>query len=287
MHVIDGGLSTELTRLGATIGGELWTGKTLLDEPDLVRQAHESFVRAGAEVVITSSYQLSRTGFLEVGLTAADADRALRASVSVARKAVAGTGAKVAASVGPFGAVLHDGSEYHGHYSVGQSFLEDFHAERIDVLLQEGPDLLAIETIPNLVEARALKVVLNGLEIPRWISFTSQSDENLWSGELVSDALQEVAGLSNLVAIGFNCVDPAHVEKLVRKVKSLTSSKAIAYPNRGGHWDSTACAWVGQEPKTLAEWFPQWTEAGLDYLGGCCGTDAIDIQELSAAARVH
>jgi homocysteine S-methyltransferase len=230
---------------------------------------------------------LSRQGFLEIGLTAADADEALRASITVARQAATGTSTKVAASVGPYGAVLHDGSEYRGHYSVGQSFLEDFHAERIEVLLQEQPDLLAIETIPNLVEARALKNVLKNLEIPRWISFTSQSAEFLWSGEAVNDAIAEVADLNNLVAIGFNCVDPVYVSELVRKVKSLSNVDAIAYPNRGGHWDSENATWIGETPKSLTDWLPDWELAGLNFVGGCCGTDALDIRELSEHISVR
>jgi homocysteine S-methyltransferase len=136
VHLIDGGLSTELERLGAKIQGELWTGRALLEAPAVVAEAHRAFALAGAEVVISSSYQLSRQGFEEIGLTAADADEALRQSIRVAKDAVAGTGAKVAASIGPYGAVLHDGSEYRGDYKVSQAELEAFHAERLAVLLE-------------------------------------------------------------------------------------------------------------------------------------------------------
>lgn len=282
MRLIDGGLSTELTRLGAQIRGELWTGKALLENPELVEQAHRSYVAAGAEVVITSSYQLSRQGFQEIGLTAADANAALRESIRVARAAVAGTNSQVAASVGPYGAVLHDGSEYRGDYKVSQAFLEDFHAERIEVLLQEDPDLLAVETIPNLVEARALKAVLATFEIPRWIAFTAESETKLWSGENIDEAIAEVSALDNLVAIGFNCVDPRLVSDLTRLVKAHAGVQAIAYPNRGGQWDSNAGQWIGQEPRELIDWLPEWRDAGLDWVGGCCGTDSSDISKLAS-----
>jgi homocysteine S-methyltransferase len=283
LHVIDGGLSTELERLGAKIQGELWTGRALLEDPDLVRQAHRAFALAGAEVVISSSYQLSRQGFLEVGLTEAEADEALRRSISVAREAVAGTNAKVAASIGPYGAVLHDGSEYRGDYQVSQAELEAFHAERLEVLLLESPDYLAIETIPNLVEARALAQVLKNVDVPKWFSFTAGSAELLWSGEKITDAVAAIAGLPNLVAVGVNCVNPEFVADIAERIKSLTDVEIIAYPNRGGTWDSANGVWLGNKPREFASWLPEWQAAGITWVGGCCGTDSVDISTLSAA----
>ncbi len=282
-HLIDGGLSTELERLGAKIQGELWTGRALLDDPDLVLQAHRAFALAGAEVVISSSYQLSRQGFLEVGLTEADADEALRRSIAVAREAVAGTDAKVAASIGPYGAVLHDGSEYRGDYTVSQAQLEDFHATRLAVLLEESPDFLAIETIPNLVEARALAQVLKGIETPKWFSFTAGSADLLWSGEKIEDAVAEIAGLSNLVAVGVNCVNPEFVAEIAGRIKPLVAAQIIAYPNRGGTWDSANGVWLGNKPREFASWLPEWQAAGVSWVGGCCGTNSLDITTLSAA----
>jgi len=283
LHLIDGGLSTELERLGAKIQGELWTGRALLEDPDLVRQAHRAFALAGAEVVISSSYQLSRQGFIEVGLTAADADQALRNSIRVAREAVAGTSTKVAASIGPYGAVLHDGSEYRGDYQVSQAELEAFHAERLAILLEEEPDYLAIETIPNLVEARALVQVLKNVDVPKWFSFTAGSDELLWSGEKITDAVAEIAGLPNLVAVGVNCVNPEFVAQIAERIKSLTDAEIIAYPNRGGTWDSANGVWLGNKPREFASWLPEWQAAGVTWVGGCCGTDSVDISTLSAA----
>ena len=283
VHVIDGGLSTELERLGAKIQGELWTGRALLEDPAVVAEAHRAFALAGAEVVISSSYQLSRQGFEEIGLTAADADEALRQSIRVAKDAVAGTNAKVAASIGPYGAVLHDGSEYRGVYAVGQAELEKFHAERLAVLLEESPDFLAIETIPNVVEAKALAQVLKNVDVPKWFSFTAGSSELLWSGEKVEDAVREIADLPNLVAVGFNCVAPELVAGLAERIKPLIKAEIIAYPNRGGTWDSAAGVWLGNAPRELASWLDEWTAAGVTWVGGCCSTDSRDIASVKDA----
>ena len=283
VHVIDGGLSTELERLGAKIQGELWTGRALLEDPAVVAEAHRAFALAGAEVVISSSYQLSRQGFEEIGLTAADADEALRQSIRVAKNAVAGTGAKIAASIGPYGAVLHDGSEYRGVYAVGQAELEKFHAERLAVLLEESPDFLAIETIPNVVEAKALAQVLKNVDVPKWFSFTAGSSELLWSDEKVEDAVREIAELPNLVAVGFNCVAPELVAGLAQRIKPLINAEIIAYPNRGGTWDSAAGVWLGNAPRELASWLDEWTAAGVTWVGGCCSTDSRDIASVKDA----
>lgn len=283
-HLIDGGLSTELTRLGADLSGELWTGRVLLEDASLVEQAHRNFAEAGATVVISSSYQLSRQGFEEIGLTASDARTALLNSVAVARRAVAGTQAKVAASVGPFGAVLHDGSEYRGDYEVDQAFLEHFHAERLAVLLEAEPDYLAVETIPNVVEARALAKVLSEVKIPTWVSFTAATEADLWSGEPIAEAAAAVAQLENLIAIGVNCVAPDLVAGLLRNIGTVTDSPKIAYPNGGRVWDSALGEWSGQAPRPLIEYLPEWLDAGAAWIGGCCETSSTDIHTLASVA---
>jgi homocysteine S-methyltransferase len=281
LTIIDGGLSTELERLGAKFDGVLWTGRTLLDDPSLVQQAHENFAAAGAEILITASYQVSQSGFAELGLSAEQANAALAESVAAAKRAAAATGAKVAASVGPYGATLHDGSEYRGDYGVDQDFLESFHRPRIATLVAAEPDYLAVETIPSVLEAKALARVLSEFEIPKWFSFTAKSSTELWTGEPISQALDAVAEIPGLVALGFNCVDPAMVTDLISLVKHHSQLPVIVYPNRGGEWDSAAGVWLGQTPRTLSEWLPDWVAAGVSFVGGCCGTSAKDIAQLS------
>ena len=283
MHLIDGGLSTELESIGAHFKGELWTGQALLNEPDLVERAHKNFVDAGAEVIITASYQLSRAGFQEIGLSAKDADRALAKSVELAKSAVHGSTCLVAASIGPYGAILHDGSEFRGDYRVSQSQLEDFHSERLEVILAAKPDILAIETIPNIIETKALAKVLKNIDLPSWFSFTAASGSKMWSGEPIEDAAGELAELTNLMAAGVNCVQPIHVEELTRRINAVTGLPAIAYPNDGGKWDATTNTWSGQDSKTLVDWVPQWADTAIEWVGGCCGTSAQEIAMVQLA----
>ena len=290
MHLIDGGLSTQLSMLGARIDGPLWTGRALLDDPRLVEQAHRDFVDAGATAVITSSYQLSRAGFLAGGMSVADADRALTESVAVARRAVGdarhpgGPRALVAASVGPFGAITHDGAEYRGNYGVAHDELAAFHRERLEVLVAAGPDVLAIETIPDLVEARVLSGLLGAHPaIPKWFSFTCADERRLWAGPSIEEAVAAVADTPGLIAVGVNCVEPELVAGLARRIRAVTDLAIIAYPNRGGTWDAAAGRWRGTRTGSFADWLPAWRDAGVAIVGGCCGTDASDIARLRAA----
>ena len=280
MRLIDGGLSTELERIGAQFQGELWTGQALIKNPELVEEAHSNFVTSGAEVIITASYQLSRQGFQEIGLSSDDADRALTASVEVARAAVGQSNCQVAASVGPYAAVLHDGSEYRGDYKVSQTQLEDFHFERLQVLLAAQPDLLAVETIPNVLESKALAVVLGSVEIPFWISFTASSGTHLWSGEHIEDAAEAIAGLKNLFSAGVNCLEAKHVATLTHAINKVTGIPAIAYPNFGGTWDAASRTWSESIDHSLAEWMSIWADTPIEWIGGCCSTDATHIAEL-------
>lgn len=281
---IDGGMSTELEQQGCTLEGSLWTAQALLDDPGLIEAAHKAYVDAGAAVVITASYQISRAGFVEAGLTAEDADRALRASIEVARKAVGGTQTLVAASVGPYGAILHDGSEYKGNYGKTLEELRAFHAERLQVLLSANPDLLAIETIPDALEAEALVAAL--AEFPSaiaWMSFSIGPDGKLWAGQSLAEAARIAASSPAIAAIGVNCVDPALVSAAIAEIRSVTDLPVVIYANGGGTWNPETGIWENAAADALVAYSAEWVKQGASLIGGCCGTHAGDIRQLAQA----
>ena len=280
---IDGGMSTELEQQGCRLEGSLWTAQALLDNPELIESAHKAYVEAGAGVVITASYQISRAGFVEAGLTAQDADRALRASIEVARQAVVGTDTFVAASVGPFGAILHDGSEYKGNYGKTLGEIREFHAERLAVLISANPDLLAIETIPDALEAEALVDALT--EFPSaiaWMSFSIGPDGKLWAGQSLAEAAQIAAASPAIAAIGVNCVDPALVSAAIAEIRSVTDLPVVVYANGGGTWNSEIGIWENAAADALVAYSAQWVKEGATLIGGCCGTHAGDISQLAS-----
>lgn len=276
--VLDGGLSTQLQRRGQDISGPLWTAQALLDDPAAVAGAHADFADAGAQIVITASYQVSRQGFAALGRPAADADAALAASVRVARAGA--PDALVAASVGPYGAVLHDGSEYRGDYGLSRRQLVDFHSARLDPLVGAAPDLLAVETIPDVREVEALVEVLAAArDVPAWVTVTARDDERLWAGQRIEEAVAAASAAPSVVAVGVNCTDPRLVPALVARIAAVSDLPVVAYPNAGGTWDARTGEW--DDASGLGD-VGGLLDAGVRIVGGCCGTDADAIRALVA-----
>ena len=224
----------ELEAMGHDLDDPLWTARVLIERPEVVTAAHRAFHTAGAQVAITASYQVSREGFRAVGLTDADADAALRASVSAARQAGCEI---VAASVGPYGAITHDGAEYRGRYGRSIDELASFHAERIAVLVDAGPDLLAVETIPDAEEMAAIAQVLQSHpDVPVWCAFTAADGATLCAGHAIEDAVRIATACPSVMAVGINCTGPEHVPELIVRIAATTRLPVIAYPNAGGTW---------------------------------------------------
>lgn len=293
--LLDGGLSTQLSC--TDISGPLWTARAVLEQPDRVRQAHLDFLLAGAEIVITGSYQISRMGFERAGYRAADADDALRTSVRLAREAIAianvalSTSGRtqrreplVGASVGPYGAVLHDGSEYRGNYDMSPRQLRSFHLERMDVLAEAQPDLLVLETVPDL---REVEVLVDALaEFPHLaatISCTVLDERRVSAGQPI-EGLAEFRS-PQLLAIGVNCCAPEVVPELMARLAPCTDLPLIAYPNAGSTWEASSERWItatGHEvPLTDGLVCIAELEAPpVDLVGGCCGTPASAIDHL-------
>lgn len=278
---IDGGLSTQLERMGHDVNDSLWTARVLLTDPTAIEGAHRAFVDAGAHVVITASYQVSRAGFVEVGLTEADADRALAESVRTARRAVGETDTLVAASVGPYGAITHDGGEYRGNYGLTRRQLNDFHAERLAVLLDAEPDLLAIETIPDVDEVIAITDVLDE-QCPAWLTVTARDGETLPTGQPVVDAVGIAAEHPAIQAVGVNCTDPTYLIELMSRISDVTDLPIVVYPNAGGTWDPTTGRWTGSDQSIEAVLGSQRL-SGVAGIGGCCGVDAAMLSRIVEA----
>lgn len=253
---------------------------------------HETYLDAGARVIVTASYQVSREGFVSAGRTPEQADAALHAAMEVARAAVGDRDALVAASVGPYGAILHDGSEYRGHYGVSQQRLVDFHGERLAVIASTGPDLLAIETIPDLDEVRALVDVLADLsDMPAWLTMSCADGDRTAAGQPIEDLVELVAGSSSIRAVGVNCTAPEHVESLLGRLSDAGAPALVAYPNSGRAWSPTA-GWSGAGTSVGEDLASRWRDVpGVVLIGGCCGVGPQDIaamsRTLSAEAVAH
>ena len=284
--VIDGGLSTALELLGADISGSLWTAQTVIDDPALLERAHRSFVEAGADIIATASYQCGTKQFEAIGLSSKEARDALASTTTIARRAVEGTSVAVAASVGPFGASLANGSEYNGRYGVEWQQVEDYHREKLAILVDSGADLIAIETIPLADEALLIAEILEELGAPpAWFSFGFADETQTYGLDAVDKAVLSIAGYADLVAIGMNCTHPQYVDSLLASMGELVSGiPLIVYPNHGREWDAVARCWTGDSILiSSVETVRRWVDLGARLIGGCCGVDPLGIADLVAA----
>lgn len=246
--VLDGGLSDQLRAQGCDLSDELWSARLLDDGPEQIEAAHAAYVRAGAEVLITGSYQATYEGFARRGIGRARASRLLADSVTLARRAGAEAAREiwVAASVGPYGAMLADGSEYRGRYGLSVRELERFHRPRIETLAAAGPDVLALETVPDTDEAEALLRAAEGCGVPVWLSYTIAGDRTR-AGQPLAEAFALAAGRDDVIAVGVNCCDPSDAAGAVALAASITHEPVVVYPNSGEAWDAKTKGWVGRE----------------------------------------
>jgi len=276
---LDGGLSTALENNGNKLTTSLWTGELIRSNPAQITRAHLDFINAGAQIIITSSYQLSYPGCKDRGWSEVDTDQALIASTQLAKDAItqSGKSVKVAASVGPYGASLADGSEYKGNYGVSKSALKDFHARRLEILISTSPDYLALETMPDTSEVEILLELLTDCPIPFWISYSCKEGNQTNAGQSFQSAVDLA---SNAMAVGINCTKPELITDLLRSAKS--NKPFIVYPNSGRVWDAKNKVWTGSAAAGFSnKLVNEWIEAGAEIIGGCCGIGAAEIKALS------
>ena len=297
--ILDGGLATELERRGHKLADALWSARVLIDAPDAIEAAHYEFFSAGAHCVTSASYQASYRGFAERGIGRTEATELLRRSVELAIAARARFIAElrmggalprplyVAASVGPYGATLHDGSEYRGDYRLSERELTDFHAERLMVLEDAGADLFACETIPQLREAVAIARALRDLPAMRaWVSFSSLDGLHTPAGEALSECGAALADDPQIIAIGVNCLAPELVTSCLRELRRTTKKPLVAYPNVAGTWDPQARRWRAPHRfDAVLGHVNEWVDLGVRAIGGCCGTTPDDIQRLARSVE--
>lgn len=270
-------MATELEQLGCDLSGPLWSARVLREGPEKVEAAHESYVRVGADVLLTASYQVSAEAYAEIGLTEEDAAMSLRGSIKIAERVRArhpGLRILIAASLGPYGAALHNGAEYHGKYDLSFSELVSFHARRIEVLAETGADLLAFETVPSLNEARAIVAALAPYpDIAAWVTFTCRDESHTAHGEQIADCGALLDSVPQIAAVGINCTAPALITPLIQALKATTGKPIVVYPNSGESWNAQTRSWTGNaDPASFGSLAREWRQAGAQIIGGCCRT---------------
>jgi homocysteine S-methyltransferase len=294
--ILDGGLATALEARGEALDDPLWSARALLDAPDAVRSVHRAYLEAGADCIATATYQATFEGFRARGLSDSASEDVFRLAVALAVEARDAfwrepahrngrTEPLVAASVGPYGAYLADGSEYTGAYDLDEDGLVRFHRRRWHLLAASPADVLACETIPSLAEARALLRLLEETAGCRaWASFQCRDGAHLADGTPLEEAVRLCDGAARVAAVGVNCVPPARVPELLERARSATGKPLAAYPNSGEVYDAATPRWTAgdalEDPAAAA---PGWRARGASVIGGCCRTGPETIRRMRRA----
>jgi homocysteine S-methyltransferase len=291
--VLDGGLATELEIRGHNLNDKLWSARLLIDDPDSIRRLHLDYLEAGADCIISASYQGTIRGFMQRGLSREEAENLLRSSVTLALEAredfwgraenqIGRLKPIVAASVGPYGAYLADGSEYTGDYDLNQAELLAFHQPRWQVLVETEADIIACETIPSFPEAIALSKLLEVTpDRYAWFSFSCRDFKRISDGTPLAECVAYLDRFQKIAAVGINCTAPRFISSLVSEAKSATDKPIIVYPNSGESYDTKYKKWLGEtDSQDYAAAATSWCVTGASIIGGCCRTGPQHIRKL-------
>lgn len=291
--ILDGGLSNVLEEQGCDLNHKLWTASLLEKNPEAIIQAHFDYIKSGAQCITTSSYQASIPGLIDIGYNRDTAEALIIKSIQLAQIAIKRAidsgivnGAPlIAASVGPYGAYLADGSEYRGNYGVSDETLRAFHLEKIKILDRSDADFLACETIPSFQEAKVLSDIINHVDKPVWISFSCKDEQHLNDGSKIKNCVSLFKNHPKVFAIGANCTDPKYISGIIKNIKAnVGDKKIIVYPNSGEAYNAKSKTWLGiSKPKFFEEMTKEWSDLGADIIGGCC---RIGPQHISSISKI-
>lgn len=288
--VLDGAMSTPLEKLGADTNNDLWTAKALIDNEELVYEVHKMYFEAGADLIITDTYQANVQAFEKVGYSEKEARNLIKKAVKIAQKARddyenrTGKHNYIAGTIGPYGAYLANGSEYRGDYELSVEEYQQFHLPRIEELVNAEVDILAIETQPKLDEVLAILELLKE-KYPQqkvYVSYTLSDDDTISDGTPLPRAIHALEDYSQVIAVGINCVKLELVEPALKNMKEITDKHLIVYPNSSAVYDPKSKTW--SQPKisaTFEELIPNWYEAGARIIGGCCTTGPKEIKAVA------
>ncbi|XP_067890200.1 homocysteine S-methyltransferase YbgG isoform X2 [Heterodontus francisci] len=302
--IVDGGLATELEAAGFNLQEDpLWSARVLQTNPQAIKNVHARYLCSGADVIATATYQATVAGFVKyLSLRSDEAALLLQSGVQLAKEAVDEFLSEsrslergkplIAGSIGPYGAFLHDGSEYSGNYVewMTKEELKAWHRPQMQSLITAGVDLIAMETIPSQKEGEALVELLR--EFPNtkaWLSFSIKDEQCISHGEKFADAVKFAIKSNQLVAVGLNCCTPDLVSPLLVTInKNINPERGwIVYPNSGERWNPNT-RWENRPINSqLTKFALEWKELGAKWIGGCCRTTPADITELRDTLKLN
>ncbi len=287
--ILDGAIGTEILRRDLS-----WADHQVMSHPDKIRAIHEDYIRAGADVITTNTFQLTRRSFASHfrdlehmrHIGARDLDvrwaHALRAAVALARTArAAAVGDRPVAIAGSVTTLEWC---FRPDLAPPPDQARREYREVVDVLADAGVDLVLLETVNSVGEARVALEAVRERGLPAWVSFVCDERGRLFTGETLADA---VAALSPLQpdALLVNCAPPPDATAGLRELAAHRRQPVGLYPHVG-RFDPPEWMFTDEYPPPVyLDWARRWVEMGAQIVGGCCGTTPEHIALLSAHLR--
>ena len=269
--LMDGGTGTELEKRGVPMDDAAWCATALATHPEVVREVHEDYIRAGAEVIITNTFPAAKHVLQEAGVGKRFRELNARAAelAQEARENSAEGPVYVAGSISTFPAKLDHG------YDPDEREARANYTEQAEVLAEAGADLIALEMMRDLEGAKYAIEAAITTGLPVWLGFSCQRAEDgtlmLWSGRnTLAEALKELPMQEvSLVSIMHTQIE--YTVPALQEIKKHWDGPLGAYPHRGEfimpNWQFIDMI----SPEDFASEARKWLEAGAQVIGGCCG----------------
>ncbi|HRI02870.1 MAG TPA: bifunctional homocysteine S-methyltransferase/methylenetetrahydrofolate reductase [Pyrinomonadaceae bacterium] len=276
VYVFDGAVGTRLYFKGVYINRSY--DELNITNPDLVREVHEEYIAAGADIIETNSFGATRHHLQSYGLESKLKEINI-AAVRIAREA-AGDKVYVAGAIGPLGLRL----EPFGPTSFDEA--KEMYREQVEALLEGGVDLFILETFSELpLIEQAIKAVRELSDLPIVAQFAIQMDGKTTFGT-TPEAFTAALDKLDVDVIGLNCgMGPNHVLNALEKMRAVTNKPLSAQPNAGLPRDVQGRQFYMGSPEYMAEYSRRFVQAGAKFVGGCCGTTPTHIKLISESIR--
>ena len=274
--IVDGGMGTQLEKRGLELTG----AANNISHPETVRQVHEDYAAAGAEVLISNTFSMNPV-YIATHHLPMDTAEANKCGVAIAREAAHG-GQWVFGDIGPTGQMLQPFGTY-----TEEDFFQAFRAQ-VQALADSGVDGLIIETMYDLNEAlAALRACREVSDLPVIVSFalsTKSQFGRTMMGQTLADCARAVAAGGGDV-VGVNCgdLDPSELAEIIAHLRPEITLPIIVQPNAGKPKLAAGKTFYDMSPEVFAAGVVKCVQAGAQMVGGCCGTTPEHIQAVTAA----
>ncbi len=283
IKLLDGSMSFPMEQLGYNLKNKLWTGMALINDPNIIKDIHKGYIKAGADYISTSTYQISFGRLKNMGYQSVEIKKIFQKSVDLVKEAILESKSKreikIVGSFGPYASFDPKASEYVGEYISTDDEIMNFHHNNIRIIEETDLDIILYETIPCLREFKILSEILSNTKKEIWISVTCNENIEFRDGSSFKEACEIISGIEKITTLGINCFSPLLVNKAIRKLKKYSNKKALIYPNSGEVYNQEDKFWSGKNEFNDVM-IKNWLSLSPDIIGGCCRVGYDNIKKM-------